>query len=48
MEREGILKQNDNGLLLTCDIEDVLTYAAVHNSAHIVRDMRGILHFESI
>lgn len=36
---EGILKQNDNGLLLTCDIDDVLTYAAVHNGAHIVRDI---------
>lgn len=39
MECEGILKQNDNGLLLTCDIDDVLTYAAVHNGAHIVRDI---------
>lgn len=39
MESEGILKQNDNGLLLTCDIDDVLTYAAVHNGVHIVRDI---------
>ncbi len=39
MECEGTLKQNDNGLLLTCDIDDVLTYAAVHNGAQIVRDI---------
>lgn len=39
MECEGNLKQNDNGLLLTCDIDNVLTYAAVHNGAHIVRDI---------
>lgn len=28
-----------NGLELTCDMDDVLTYATVHNGAHIVKDV---------
>lgn len=29
----------DHGLKLTCDIDDVLNFAIVHNGAHIVRDI---------
>lgn len=45
MECKTLFKQNilngaaDHGLQLTSNIDDVLTYAIVHNGAHIVRDI---------
>lgn len=36
---EEKIKQAKNGLQLSCETEDVLTYAMVHNGAYIVRDI---------
>jgi len=36
---QAVIPPADHGLQLTCDIDDVLTYAIVHNGAHIVRDI---------
>ncbi|MUB66472.1 DUF4011 domain-containing protein [Hungatella hathewayi] len=38
-ERQPVVNTADNGLQLTINIDDVLTYAIVHNGAHIVRDI---------
>ena len=37
--KQAAVKPANNGLQLTCDVDDVLTYAIVHNGAHIVRDI---------
>lgn len=38
-EKQTVVSIAKNVLQLTCDIDDVLTYATVHNGAHIVRDI---------
>lgn len=38
-EKQTVVSNAKNVLQLTCDIDDVLTYATVHNGAHIVRDI---------
>lgn len=38
-EKQPVIDEMKKGLQLTCDIDDVLTYAIVHNGAHIVRDI---------
>lgn len=38
-EKQLVGNTTKNVLQLTCDIDDVLTYAAVHNGAHFVRDV---------
>lgn len=37
--KQAVVNPANNGLQLTCDIDNVLTYAIVHNGAHIVRDI---------
>lgn len=36
-EKQAVVSTAKNVLQLTCDIDDVLTYATVHNGVHIVR-----------
>ncbi len=38
-EKQAVANTAKNVLQLTCDIDDVLTYATIHNGAHIVRDI---------
>ena len=38
-EKQAVVSNTKNVLQLLCDIDDVLTYATVHNGAHIVRDI---------
>lgn len=38
-EKQAVVKTTENDLQLSCEIDDVLTYATVHNGAHIVRDI---------
>lgn len=38
-EKQAVETAAEHGLELTCSIDDVLTYAIVHNGAHIVRDI---------
>lgn len=38
-ENQTIINPAAHGLKLTCNMDDVLTYAIVHNGAHIVRDI---------
>lgn len=38
-ENQPVINPVDHGLKLTCDIDDALTYAIVHNGAHIVKDI---------
>ncbi len=37
--KQSTIDATKNGLELTCDIDDVLTYAIIHNGVHIVRDI---------
>lgn len=36
---QEVVTTEKNVLQLTCDIDDVLAYATVHNGAHIIRDI---------
>lgn len=38
-EKPAAVNTAKNMLQMTCDIDDVLTYATVHNGAHFVRDI---------
>lgn len=38
-EKQAVANTAKNRLQLTCDMDDVLAYATVHNGAHIVRDV---------
>jgi len=38
-ENHAVINPADDGLKLTCNIDDVLDFAIVHNGAHIVRDI---------
>lgn len=38
-ENQTVINLADHGLELICNIDDVLTYAIIHNGAHIVRDI---------
>ncbi len=38
-EKQAAADTAKNQLQLTCDIDDVLTYATIHNGVHIVRDI---------
>lgn len=38
-ENQTVIKPADHGLQLTCNIDDVLNFAIIHNGDHIVRDI---------
>lgn len=38
-EKQAVVNTAKTRIQLTCDMDDVLTYAAVHNGVHIVRDI---------
>lgn len=38
-EKQTDVRTSENGLQISCEIDDVLTYAAIHNGARIVRDI---------
>ena len=38
-ENTAVVNTAESGLQLTCSVDDMLTYANIHNGAHIVRDI---------